>query len=113
MAGGSAIEPLRADHLLVKTEFLATATASALQRRLALGLVLFASISFFAGLPFATVKLARFEAFIPAYDTALFVIDLVTVVLLLGQFVKLRSRAILALMAGYLFSALVVVPHAL
>jgi len=52
-------------------------------------------------------------AFIPAYEFALFFIDLVTAVLLFEQFVRLRLPAVLALAAGYLFDAFMIVPHAL
>jgi hypothetical protein len=37
--------------------------------------------------------LGRIDAFVPAYATALFVIDLITAVLLFAQFSILRSRA--------------------
>ena len=43
----------------------------------------------------------------------MFVSDLVTAVLLYAQFSISRSRALLALATGYLFTALIVIPHAL
>jgi hypothetical protein len=52
-------------------------------------------------------------AFIPSYEAALFFIDLVTAILLFDQFARLGSIAILVLAAGYLFDALIIVPHAL
>jgi hypothetical protein len=42
-----------------------------------------------------------------AYATAIFVTDLLTAVLLLAQFSILRSRALLAIASGYLYTALV------
>ena len=39
--------------------------------------------------------------------------DTLTAVLLFGQFVRLRSRALLLLAAGYLFDGFMVIPHAL
>jgi PAS domain S-box-containing protein len=63
--------------------------------------------------PFARVPLARVDAFIPAYEAALVVVDLITAVLLFGQFARARSLPILVLACGYLFDALIIVPHAL
>jgi len=52
-------------------------------------------------------------AFIPVYGSALAVIDLITAVLLFGQFSFLRSRALLVLASGYLFTTFIIVAHAL
>ncbi|MGC2415530.1 MAG: MASE4 domain-containing protein [Stellaceae bacterium] len=52
-------------------------------------------------------------AFIPAYESALLINDLITAIMLFGQFGILRSRALLVLAGGYLFSGLMAVPHAL
>src|SRR5882757_2285532 len=40
--------------------------------------------------PFATIALPRFEAFIPSYESALTIVDLLTAVLLFSQFAILR-----------------------
>lgn len=82
------------------------------QTRLALALVLgltgvFALIT--AG-PLSSVRPARFDAFVPAYATAMFVCDSITAILLYAQFSILRSRAILVIGSGYLFSALILIP---
>lgn len=66
-----------------------------------------------AAVPFVRVPLTKLPAFIPSYEAALFLIDLVTAALLYEQYVRLRSTAILALASGYLFDALIIVPHAL
>ena len=81
------------------------------QRRLALGVVLALLVAFFitAG-PLSTIQLARIDAFIPAYATAMFVNDSITAVLLFAQFSILRSRALLVIASGYLFTALIVIP---
>jgi signal transduction histidine kinase len=81
------------------------------QRRLALGIVLALLLAFSitAG-PLSNIQLGRIEAFIPAYVTAMFVIDLITAVLLLAQFSILRSPALLVIASGYLFTALIVIP---
>src|SRR5262249_61586027 len=52
----------------------------------------------------------RIGAFVPAYATAIFVTDLLTAVLLFAQFSILRSRALLAIASGYLYTALIVIP---
>src|SRR5882762_3327953 len=79
------------------------------QRRLALALVLALLVAFLitAGL-LSTIQLGRIDAFVPAYATALFVIDLMTAILLFAQFSILRSRALLVIASGYLFTALIV-----
>ncbi len=63
--------------------------------------------------PLARLTLPRVDAFIPAYESALAVTDLITATLLFGQFLRLRTRALLLLACGYLFNALIIVPHAL
>jgi signal transduction histidine kinase len=84
------------------------------QRRLALGVVLALLVAFFvtAG-PLSIIQLARIDAFVPAYATATLVIDLITAVLLFAQFSILRSRALLVIASGYLFTALIVIPWVL
>jgi signal transduction histidine kinase len=81
------------------------------QRRLALALVLALLVAFLitAGL-LSTIQLGRIDAFVPAYATALFVIDLMTAILLFAQFSILHSRALLVIASGYLFTALIVIP---
>src|SRR5262249_4016658 len=54
-----------------------------------------------------------FNAFIPSIDAIIFVNDLITSILLFAQYSILPSRSILALASGYLFTALIVIPHAL
>ena len=83
------------------------------QRRLAAIVVLVLVVAFVATVPFVAIPLARIEAFIPAYQTALLVNDLITAALLLSQFSILRTRALLVLACAYLFTAFIVVPHAL
>src|SRR5712671_3824667 len=81
------------------------------QKRLALAIVLASLVAFFitAG-PLSTFQPGRIDAFVPAYATAIFVNDLITAVLLFNQFAILRSRALLAIASGYLFTALIVIP---
>jgi signal transduction histidine kinase len=90
---------------------LSNLSPSLAQKRLALGVVLVLLVAFFitAG-PLARVQLARIDAFIPAYATAMFVNDSITAVLLFAQFSILRSRALLVIASGYLFTALMLIP---
>jgi signal transduction histidine kinase len=60
--------------------------------------------------PLSTIQPGRIDAFVPAYAMSLFVTDLITAVLLYAQFSILRSRALLAIASGYLFTALIVIP---
>ena len=81
------------------------------QRRLALAVVLALLVAFVltAG-PFSTIHLGRIDAFVPAYAMAMFVNDAITAVLLFAQFSILRSRALLVIASGYLFTALIIIP---
>jgi signal transduction histidine kinase len=93
--------------------FLSTQQATAGQRRLAL-VAVGVSIAVFAALaPFAKVPLTPVPAFLPAYEAALVINDLITAVLLFGQYAILRWRALLVLSGAYLFSALMALAHAL
>ncbi len=93
--------------------FLSTMPVSRSQRRLALAVVLIATILFLASAPFAKVRLQRVDGFIPAYETAIVLFDLITAILLFGQFAFLRSRALLVLASGYLFTSTMTLAHAL
>jgi signal transduction histidine kinase len=92
---------------------LATMPPSSGQRRTALGVVLFLLVVFVITIPFRTMQLAQSGAFIIAFQTLLFVNDLITATLLFAQFSILRWRALLALANGYLFTALIAIPYAL
>jgi hypothetical protein len=93
--------------------FLSTLPASRRQRRLALAVVLASAAIFLALAPFARRPLGQVWAFIPIYESALVINDLVTAVLLFGQFSILRSRALQVLASAYLFTAFMTVAHAL
>ncbi len=96
-----------------KPPFLFTAAAGPHDRRFALAVVVVSLLAFFAAIPFARVPLAQVWAFIPIYESALAINDLITASLLFALFAILRSRALLLLACGYLFTAAMVVPHAL
>jgi hypothetical protein len=92
---------------------LSTLPASRQERRRALSVVLISLLGFALAAPFAKVKLPTVMAFVPSYESALAINDLITAILLFGQFSILRWRAILVLACGYLFTAGIAVPHAL
>ncbi|WP_157212680.1 MASE4 domain-containing protein [Herbaspirillum sp. CF444] len=93
--------------------FLPTMPASASERKLAIVLIAISAIFFVACLPFAKMPLAKIDAFIPIYASALCINDAITSLLLFGQFVILRSKALLILALGYAFTALMTAAHAL
>src|SRR5690349_3727359 len=83
------------------------------QERLAATMALLLFVAFLVTLPFKSVQLRAVPPFIPIVDTILFLNDLITAALLFAQFSVTRSRALLALACGYLFTGLVIVPHGL
>jgi hypothetical protein len=60
--------------------------------------------------PLSTIQPRRIDAFVPVYATALFLTDLITAELLFAKCTILRSRALVAIASGYLFTALIVIP---
>jgi hypothetical protein len=92
---------------------LSTLPPSPGQKRLAGAIVLVLLAAFCATLPFAAAPIGYISEFIPAYAPAMFVISSITSALLFVQFSIVRSRALLAISAGYLFSALITIPWAL
>jgi len=93
---------------------LASRPPSQRQKRLALAVVLaLLGTLFFSAGELRNIQLERIDAFVPAYATAIFLNDLITSVLLFNQFAVLRSRALLAISTGYLFTALMVIPWVL
>jgi PAS domain S-box-containing protein len=93
--------------------FPSTAAATPRDRRLALLAVSVSVLVFAAAAPFARLPLPEVGAFIPAYESALTISDLITAILLFAQYSILRSRALLMLACGYLFTALTAVAHML
>jgi two-component system, sensor histidine kinase and response regulator len=93
--------------------FLSTLPPGRGERRLAWGVVLVSVAVFLALVPFAKHPLGQLWAFIPVYQSAFAVNDLITAVLLFGQFSFLRARALLLLASGYLFTAVMAVSHML
>ena len=83
------------------------------QRRLTLIVALLAPVPFIAILPFGQIQLPRVDSYIPVVDTMILINDSITATLLLAYFSITRSPSLLALAAGFLFTAFLIVPHAL
>ena len=92
---------------------LTTSPPSRSQRRLAVCVLVVLVGALLVTAPFARVPLTNTEVLLPAYAAAMFVNELITSALLLALFSVQRSRAVLVLSIGYLFSGLMVVPWAL
>jgi len=93
--------------------FLSTLPATSRDRRTALAVVGVLAVFFACILPFARMPLTPVPAFVASYQSALAINDLLTAILLLSQFAILRSRALLLLASGYLFTAIAAVVHGL
>ncbi|MDA9405488.1 MULTISPECIES: PAS domain S-box protein [unclassified Bradyrhizobium] len=96
-----------------RSTFLSTLPAMQSDRTAALAIVGISAILFALAVPFAATPLVQMPAFVASYQSALAVSDIITAVLLLSQFSVLRSRALLLLSIGYLFTAAAAVTHAL
>ena len=83
------------------------------EQRWAFGIVVILVLALAAAIPFTRMPLARITAFIPSYEAAMAICDLVTAVLLFGRVTRRRSAAFLALASGYLFNAAIIVTHLL
>ena len=108
----AASDPVIADSVSNRV-FIATALPEKTEWRAAAAVAAVSMALFLAMVPYIRVVLPAVPAFIPAYQSALAVNDLVTAYLLFGQFAILRSRALLSLASGYLFTALLAVMHEL
>jgi PAS domain S-box-containing protein len=93
--------------------FLSTLPASQRDHTVALSIVGLSAVLFACVVPFAGIPLAPVPAFVASYQSALAVNDLITAVLIFSQFGVLRSRALLLLASGYLFTACSAIAHAL
>jgi two-component system sensor histidine kinase/response regulator len=95
------------------SDSLSMAAPTSAARRLAIFAVVAIVAWFAAWVPFAQRPLLAIPAFLPIYQSALITFDVITVVMLMGQFFILRQRSILLLAGAYLFSAAMAVAHAL
>ena len=86
----------------------------AAQKRFAVAfLVGLLTVFFLITWPLKGVHPGPIPAFIPAYATAMFVNDWITAILLYAQFSVLRTRALLIIASGYLYTALMVIAWAI
>jgi signal transduction histidine kinase len=77
---------------------------------LAVALLIVAAAIFISAAGLQRVQLAAIDALVPLYGMAMFVSDSITAVLLFTQFSIVRSRALLVISSGYIWTALVVIP---
>jgi signal transduction histidine kinase len=64
-------------------------------------------------LPVHHIRLRELDAFVPMIDAIMFLGELIIATLLYAQAVVFRSRALTVLATGFVFAALLLVPHAL
>jgi len=83
------------------------------QKRAVLIVALLVPVPFIAILPFGQIELPPVDAYIPVVDTVMLINDLIAATLLFAQFSIVRTPSLLALAAGFLFTAFLVIPHAL
>ncbi|WP_158290258.1 MASE4 domain-containing protein [Ramlibacter sp. WS9] len=96
-----------------RSPFLSTLSPGRSQWYAAWAVGLLSVALFLALAPSAKVPWPQVPAFLPIYQSALIVVDMITMTLLLGQYTILRFRGLLVLACAYLFSALMAVAHAL
>ena len=93
--------------------FLSTAATRQWDWRLAAAVALASIVGLALAAPYASYRWPVTPSFIAAYEAALLVNDLITAVLLIGQFRQVRSVAVLIVGCGYLFDAVIIATHAL
>jgi PAS domain S-box-containing protein len=93
--------------------FLSTLPAKPRERMVAMVVVGVSSVIFVCTAPFASIPMPKIPAALASYQSALTIIDLLTTILLFSQFAILRSRGLLLLGSGYLFTGAIAVAHVL
>jgi hypothetical protein len=106
-------EPAQGKQMGERHAFLAVELAKRREFTAALIAIIISTVIFLAAVPFAKTQLGQVPAFLPTYVSALIICDLITAVLLFGQFHILRSSALLSLASGYLFTATITTSYAL
>ena len=86
---------------------------TAKQRRMTSAAVAVLLVATAGIIPFGTLQLRQMDGFIPATEAVIVICDLVIFALLASQAATIGSRALLLLAGGFLFDALIIVPHAL
>src|SRR6266513_4684472 len=85
----------------------------AIHTRVAAALCVLLLAGLLGTLPFAQIAWAPFPAFVLIQESLPSTNDLITAALLFGQYSIRRTPALNRLASGYLFTALIVIPHAL
>ena len=93
--------------------FLSTLPASRTDRNAAWVVVGISFVLFVVAVPYAGMPLTPVPGFVASYQSALAINDIITAVLLFSQFAILKSRGLLLLASGYLFTAAAAMVHAL
>ena len=96
-----------------RTDFLSSLPAGRRDRAFACAVVVVSTAIFLMLAPFAKVPLVPEPIFIPVYQSALLVNDVITAVFLLSQRRLSRMQGLSLLAGGYLFTALMSTMHAL
>jgi signal transduction histidine kinase len=86
--------------------FLSRAAVGSREFRLCLALIGISAIVFVTCVPYVRTPLQHSPAFVAVYNSVSILNDCTTAIILFGQFSILRSRALLLLASGYLFSSL-------
>ena len=81
--------------------------------RFALAIVGLLFAALFLILPVLDIRLREIDAFIPMIDAVMLVGELIIATLLYAQAAVFRSRALTVLATGFVFAALLLIPHAL
>ena len=81
--------------------------------RFALAIVGLLLAALFLIIPLLDIRLREIDAFIPMIDAVMFVGELIIATLLYVQAAVFRSRALTVLATGFVFAALLLIPHAL
>jgi signal transduction histidine kinase len=89
----------------------ASLPATPRQRNIALAFSVGVACAGFVIAWIGTVPMPRSDRFIPAVQGVISAVEFITAVLLFAQYATERSRALLLLAAGYLFTAFVVIAH--
>ena len=82
-------------------------------RYAALAIVILSLLGFVAMRPYAATPMPHLIAFNLSNDTGLTLIYVITAMLLLGQFVQLRTPSLLVLASGYVFAGVILITHIL
>lgn len=92
---------------------LAAPTPTTRQRRLTLAVAAAVLAATMLTVPFGAIQLQPMAGFIPATEGILVICDLMIAALLASHAIIIGSRGLLLLASGFLFDALIIIPHAL